>query len=75
MLLMIKNHLNETCFYELLDCHFRVYSMNTYFRQRFGLYRRHANYCWSFTTDSLSLNDTLVVIDKKPPYYLLAVFS
>ena len=25
MLLMIKNHLNGTWFYELLNCYFRVY--------------------------------------------------
>ena len=25
MLLMIKNHLNGTWFYELSDCHFRVH--------------------------------------------------
>ena len=29
MLLMIKNHLNGTWFYELLKCYFRVYSKNT----------------------------------------------
>ena len=29
MLLMIKNHLNGTLFYELSDCHFRVQSKET----------------------------------------------
>ena len=29
MLLMIKNHLNDTWFYELLKCHFRVQSKET----------------------------------------------
>ena len=29
MLLMIKNHLNGTWFYELLNCYFRVYSKDT----------------------------------------------
>ena len=29
MLLMIKNHLNGTWFYELLKCYFRVYSKVT----------------------------------------------
>ena len=37
MLLMIKNHLNETCFYELLDCHFRVHSKFTYLNNEFFL--------------------------------------
>ncbi len=30
MLLMIKNHLNGTWFYELLKCYFRVYPIFTY---------------------------------------------
>ena len=29
MSLMIKNHLNDTWFYELSYCHFRVYSKDT----------------------------------------------
>lgn len=29
MLHMIKNHLNDTYFYELLKCYFRVYSKDT----------------------------------------------
>lgn len=29
MLLMIKNHLNGTWFYELLKCYFRVYFKDT----------------------------------------------
>ena len=29
MLLMIKNHLNGTWFYELLKCYFRVHSIDT----------------------------------------------
>lgn len=35
MLLMIKNHLNDTCFYELLKCYFRVYSIGNLFNAKF----------------------------------------
>lgn len=31
MLLMIKNHLNGTWFYELLKCYFRVYPIVMFF--------------------------------------------
>jgi hypothetical protein len=43
MLFMVENHLNDTWFYELSDCHFRVHSINT---EKFTIYEKtkHRSY-------------------------------
>ena len=43
MLLMIKNHLNGTWFYELLKCYFRVYSIVTTLKQRIINIHKNSN--------------------------------
>ena len=43
MLLMIKNHLNGTWFYELLKCYFRVYPKVTTLKQRIINIHKNSN--------------------------------